>query len=59
MLVFGWLDVVRSEIGDLPAIDELIAISPYVMVLVLSWWTWSGVERRLREATSGVWSGLT
>jgi len=47
----GWVGAVRGAIGDVPAVDELIAISPFIAVLVLSWWTWSGIERRLREAT--------
>lgn len=50
VLVFGWLDVVRAALGDLVLVDEALAIAPPVIVLVLLWWSYEPIERRLREA---------
>lgn len=46
----GWLDEIRSTIGDLILVDEALAIAPPVIVLVLLWWSYYPIERRLREA---------
>ncbi|MDQ7013173.1 MAG: M48 family metallopeptidase [Planctomycetota bacterium] len=50
VLVFGWLDIVRSWTGDLVAVDELIALVPAFGVMALTWATAGPIERRLREA---------
>lgn len=50
VLIFGWLDVVRSVTGDLVAIDEVLAAIPPIAVLLLSWAAAEPVERRIREA---------
>lgn len=50
VLVFGWLDTVRSWTGDLVAVDELISLVPAFGVLALTWATAGPIERRLREA---------
>lgn len=50
VLVFGWLDAVRGWVGDVVAVDELLAALPAVAVLLVTWATAEPVERRVREA---------
>ncbi|MBK7405389.1 MAG: M48 family metalloprotease [Phycisphaerales bacterium] len=50
VLIFGWLDLVRSVTGDLVAIDEIIAALPALAVLLVSWGAAEPVERRIRES---------
>ncbi len=50
VLALGWLDAVRLAIGNLVLIDELVALLPLLIVLVLGWWAHYPIERRLREA---------
>ena len=50
ILAFGWLDTVRSVVGDLVIVDELLAISPALLVYLAGTWSMYPVERRLREA---------
>ncbi|QKK06688.1 MAG: hypothetical protein HND58_13125 [Planctomycetota bacterium] len=50
VLLFGWLDAVRSWTGDLVAVDELVALVPAFGVLALTWATAAPIERRMREA---------
>jgi STE24 endopeptidase len=50
VLLFGWLDAVRSVIGDIVLVDELIAALPAAAVLLVSWAAAEPVERRVREA---------
>jgi STE24 endopeptidase len=50
VLVLGWLDSVRSVLGDVPVADKLVAVAPALTVFVLGWWSMYPVERRLREA---------
>lgn len=52
----GWLDAVRAIVGDVVAVDELIALLPALGVIVASWWAMYPIDRRLREA--GVMSAL-
>ncbi len=51
VLVFGWLDHVRSIVGDLPGVDELITISIPACGLALLWAAGYSIERRSRNAT--------
>jgi STE24 endopeptidase len=51
VLVFGWLDAVRSVIGDLIIIDELLAMTPALAVLACGWWSYYPIDRQFREAT--------
>jgi len=48
--VFGWLDLVRSVVGDLVFVDEFIALLPALLGLCATWWIYYPVERRLRDA---------
>lgn len=50
VLAFGWLDVVRTTLGDWVALDELITMLPALLVMAWSWWSYEPIERRLREA---------
>jgi Zn-dependent protease with chaperone function len=49
VLLLGWLDAVRHWLGDVVALDELVAILPPVAALLGSWWIFHPVERRMRE----------
>jgi STE24 endopeptidase len=46
----GWLKAVRAIVGDLLLVDELLAMSPCIAVLVGGWWSMYPVERRFHEA---------
>jgi Zn-dependent protease with chaperone function len=46
----GWLGAVRTKVGDLWLIDELLAMSPFIALLVGGWWSLYPVERRFHEA---------
>jgi len=48
--LLGWLDGVRAAVGDLPAVDELIALLPWAAVQGLCAWSMHPIERRVREA---------
>lgn len=50
VLCFGWLDAVRSLVGDLILIDELITIAPPLIGAVGLWWVYYPIERRLRDS---------
>ncbi|HRQ75417.1 MAG TPA: M48 family metallopeptidase [Phycisphaerales bacterium] len=50
VLLFGWLDAVRSVIGNVILLDELITILPPVLGVIATWWAYFPIERRLREA---------
>lgn len=50
VLVLGWLDVVRSVVGDLIMIDELLAMLPALVVMAAGWWSYYPIERQFREA---------
>lgn len=47
----GWLDAVRMIVGDFVIVDEMIALAPALLVVVVSWWAMYPIDRRLREAT--------
>ncbi|MDZ4755214.1 MAG: M48 family metalloprotease [Phycisphaerae bacterium] len=48
---FGWLETVRRIIGDLPAIDEMVALTPAFAAMAISWSLQAPMERRVREAS--------
>jgi diaminopimelate epimerase len=50
VLALGWLDIVRSVVGDLVLVDELIAIAPALSAPILAWIVFYPVERRFRDA---------
>lgn len=50
VMLFGWLDTVRGWVGDVIAVDEVLAVLPAVSVLLVSWGSAEPVERRVREA---------
>lgn len=50
VLVLGWVDWVRAVLGDLVAVDELVAMSPALLAIVAGWWSYYPIERRLRES---------
>ena len=51
VLLLGWLDVVRRGVGDLIAVDEMLAVLPPLGLMAWLWWAAYPIERRLREAT--------
>lgn len=51
LYVVDWLGVVRSWMGDVILIDEIVCLSPLIAVFLLSWASAYPIERRLREAT--------
>lgn len=50
VLLFGLLDLVRSVLGDVVVLDEVVASLPAIGVLLVSWAAAEPVERRVREA---------
>jgi STE24 endopeptidase len=50
VLGLGWLDLVRAAIGDIPAIDELLAMAPALLAMTLGWSSYHAIDRRIREA---------
>jgi STE24 endopeptidase len=46
----GWLEAVRARVGDRWLIDELLAMFPFIALLVGGWWSMYPVERRFHEA---------
>lgn len=50
LFTLDWLGVVRSWLGDLVVVDELLCLLPLLAVFVLSWASAYPIERRLREA---------
>jgi len=54
-LWFGVLNTTRQVLGDLVMLDELIFITPPLMMIVWSWWAYYPIDRRLREATLIRW----
>ncbi len=49
VLLLGWASLVRQWLGDLVLIDELIVISPVLMVFLAGWWSLYPIEHRVRE----------
>lgn len=50
LLVFDWLGVIRSVVGNPVAIDETLAVLVPVAALAGLWWLEYPLERRIREA---------
>lgn len=50
VLALGWLDLVRSGVGDLVIVDELLAGLPTLLLMPVLWWLHSPIETILREA---------
>jgi Zn-dependent protease with chaperone function len=50
VLALGWLDAVRSVVGDVVILDEALAILPVVLVIIAAWWSLFPIDRRVREA---------
>jgi STE24 endopeptidase len=46
----GWLKAVRAVVGDLLLVDELLAMSPFILLLAGAWWSIYPVERRIQDA---------
>lgn len=46
----AWADRVRAAVGDTILLDELIIVSPVLLVLVLTWWSIEPLERRVQDA---------
>lgn len=52
VLGLGWLDAVRYWLGgNLVVVDETVALAPALLPVVGGWWSYSMIDRRLREAT--------
>lgn len=49
-LAIGALRVVRLALQHIVLIDELVVLTPTLLVAALSWWSYYPVDRRLREA---------
>ncbi len=45
---FGWLDWIRSVLGNLPLLDELVALAPPIAAIGACWWAAHPMERVLR-----------
>jgi len=50
-LSIGGLMAVRTLIGNLILIDELLIMAPTLLMLAAGWWLYYPIDRRLREAT--------
>jgi STE24 endopeptidase len=50
VLLAGWLRTVRSVVGDLVLVDELLTMLPPILGAAALWWLHYPVERTLREA---------
>jgi STE24 endopeptidase len=49
--ILGWLDAIRSIVGDVVLLDELLAVAPVLLTWTWGWWGLAPIERRVREAT--------
>lgn len=45
---FGWLDWIRSVLGNWPLLDELVALAPPIAAIGACWWAAHPMERVLR-----------
>ncbi len=50
VVMFQWLTAVRSVTGDLILLDEIVVLIVPISAMVVLWYCWYPVERRLREA---------
>lgn len=46
----GWFTIVCTHAIDLPAVSELLAVTPALFYFAYLWWAFAPIERRLREA---------
>lgn len=46
---FGWVDLVRIGMGDLPLMVELVAMLPALGGFAACWWAWHPMEIALRK----------
>ena len=46
---FGWVELIRSGMGDLLMLDEVVALLPVFLVFVVTWWIFHPFEVRVRE----------
>lgn len=51
VLVLGFLDAIRSVIGDTIGVDEVLCVLPALTVVTFGWWSFYPIELRLREAS--------
>jgi len=61
VLLFGWLDLVRLVMGDVILLDELVSLSPALLVFCATWAAQWPLEKRVRDAVTmrGLDSGAT
>jgi STE24 endopeptidase len=50
ILMGGFDRAMRSVLGDVVLLDDLLIASPVLLTLICSWWSVFPIERRLREA---------
>ncbi len=50
ILAFGWLELVRSVVGDLVLVDEVLALGPALLAILVTWAIYYPIEVRVREA---------
>jgi len=50
VLCLDWLGTVRTGVGDLVMLDEFLAASPFLLLVLLLAWSHYPIERRVREA---------
>ncbi|QOJ00597.1 MAG: M48 family metalloprotease [Phycisphaeraceae bacterium] len=50
VVALGWVGVVRGVVGDLVVVDEVVAVMPVLLVVVMGWWAVEPIDRRFREA---------
>lgn len=51
LFYLGLLTALRATIGDLVLLDEMLALSLPIAMLIFGWWADYPIDRRLREAT--------
>ncbi|MFT3685423.1 MAG: M48 family metallopeptidase [Phycisphaerales bacterium] len=49
--LLGYLDAVRSVVGDTVLLDEALTIAPFLLLIVAGWWSVYPVERIVRDST--------
>jgi hypothetical protein len=50
LYALGWLRWLHGTIGQWMLINDLIAIAPVISTLVLGWWAYYPIDRRMRQA---------
>jgi STE24 endopeptidase len=49
VLALGWLDVLRRALGNIVALDEIVAVLPALLVFAWGWWALWPIECALRN----------